>query len=63
VEGCGEEGPKTGLLQATWKEIPIDVDSDHVEPQEIQIIVNSKKKMLEERRKMKDSTSGGKDSD
>jgi hypothetical protein len=52
-------------LRAGWKEIPIDVDSDYVELPRIQIIANSKARLLEERmrnKEMKDSTSEGKDS-
>lgn len=55
----------TTAITATWREIPIDVDQEHTEPSRIELVINSKKKMLEERAKMKEkgeSTSEGKDS-
>lgn len=48
-----------------WKDIPIDVDAEKTELSKIEIVVNSKAKMLEERmrnKELKDSTSEGKDS-
>lgn len=52
-------------MRAVWREVPIDVDAEKVELSRIEIVVNSKAKMLEERmrnKEMKDSTSEGKDS-
>jgi hypothetical protein len=66
VDGPHAHAPHNGLITATWKDIPIDVDAERREPSRIEIVVNSKKRILEERMKNKekgDSTSDCKDSD
>lgn len=65
VDGPNEKEPSAGSLRAVWKDIPIDVDAEKSELSKIEIVVNSKAKMLEERmrnKELKDSTSEGKDS-
>jgi len=47
VEDPQANAPHNGLLMATWKDLPIDVDAELREPSKIEIVVNSKKRMLE----------------
>lgn len=64
VNDPNEQPLGANTLQATWMEIPIDVDQDYSDLPRIELIVNSKKKLLEDRPKRKDrrdSTGEGND--